>query len=409
MKTVILMIGIYLISFNSFSQKTTSVDNHDSGSAPIQVTTPAFSHDIALVKPLINTNDANGGYYYEYWYYGFHYMFCGAEVMNTGTTVATNVFLEMKIFDISNSYLYSYFSDTIPSILPGETATVNIPGELTFQPWISNDMIDYLIFIVKADSIDENPSNDQQTVPFTFFSYFMWTFVSRSVNLTGSQEISQSTGFQSDDFVGFTFSTDEQWHWVAYLKLYLSEPWPDQLELKAMLFENEHLKDSAWIPLPSPPFSGWIYSNSFFQGEIFKDSTYYVGIKFSFPAGTSFNIGTDTSVYHNLMAETIARINGNWTTLDFVPVMELICDPEALPEKDKTSPVVFPNPAKSQITIDNIRDAKIEMYDFSGKILFTDHIISPSHIIDISGFAPGIYFFRIINKEGITYRKVMIE
>jgi hypothetical protein len=292
---------------------------------------------------------------------------------------------------------------------PGESVTVNIPGELTFQPWIINTNIFEFHFIANSDSIDENPGNNQQVVPFTQFSEWMWTTVSRSVNVTQSYEVGQNTGFQSGDFLGFTVVNEADWpHWLAYMKVFLEESC-DSLVLRAILYENENLVDSVNILLPPPPYGDFIYSDMFQYSDIYPDSSYYIGVKFYFPEGHSFKIGVDTSLYHNFSTEPIARINGTWSSLNFIPAMQLICDPEAIPEKDRTCPQVFPNPASSRITIENTRNAKIELYDFTGKILFNGQSTSSSLNIDISGFAPGIYFLRIINKERTSSRKIIIE
>jgi hypothetical protein len=408
MKIFIFLIVISLISINIFSQKGTPLKDQVSGSALLHRGATTFNNDLALIKPLINTNDSNGGYYQEYWWMSFQYMLCGAVIKNTGTSVATNVFLEMKIFDYL-AYLQSYFSDTIPVLNPGESITVNIPGELTFQPWIINTNIFEFHFIANSDSIDENPGNNEQVVPFTQFSEWMWTTVSRSVNVTQHYEVGQNTGFLSGDFLGFTVANDANWpHWVAYMKVFLEEPC-DSLVLRAMLYENENLVDSANIPLPPPPYGDFIYSDMFQYSDIYPDSSYYIGVKFYFPEGHSFKIGVDTSLYHNFSTEPIARINGTWGPLNFIPAMQLICDPEAIPEKDRINPRVFPNPCSGKVYIENARDAEIELYDFSGKILFSEKITTLSHNTDISAFAPGIYFLRIINKEGATSRKIIIE
>jgi hypothetical protein len=67
MKKLIFLIVISLISFNIFCQKTTALNDRLSGSALLHGRATTFNNDLALIKPLINTNDSNGGYYQEYW------------------------------------------------------------------------------------------------------------------------------------------------------------------------------------------------------------------------------------------------------------------------------------------------------------------------------------------------------
>jgi hypothetical protein len=408
MKPICFLILFVALSFQGFTQKTVRGIDHDNKMINGKTNTLTFSNDIELIKPLINTNDSDGGYFKEYWGSAFQYMLCGAVITNSGTSAVTHVFLEMKIFSY-NGYLHSYFSDTIPLLNPGETVTVNIPGEITFQPWISNTYLSDLQFIAGSDAVDENPGNNQQTVPFTLFSDWMWTLVSRSNTATTSFEIGQSTGFHSGDFIGFTLGAQSTYHWAAAgIEFYLYESC-DSLVLRALLFRNERVIDSAEIYIDPPPSSGeWEFSNGFYS-SIDPDSNYYICLKFYFPAGHSFKIGIDTSLYHNFNTESIARINNEWTSLPFVPVMRLVCDPEGIPEKDKTSPIVYPNPARDLITVDNVRDSEIGIYDFSGKILFSDKRTSSSIDIDVSRFSPGIYLLRITGKEGVITRKVIIE
>jgi hypothetical protein len=335
-------------------------------------------------------------------------MYCGAIVMNTGNISSTRVFLELKIVDYSNVTLQTYFSDTIAILNPGETQTFHIPGELSFQPWTSNNSIKNMVFTVKSDSIDDNPANNQQIAPFPDLYYSFWTRVARSVTPVASRQSGQPGSFQSGDFLGFTVNTNNSWHYMPYLAFYLLAPWPDSLDITAMLYENGRLIDSQPVFLPSPPVTGWAHS-PFFHGDLMPDSTYYVGIKFTLPTGESFSIGADTSVYHNFDAESIALIEGTWTSLDFVPAMELICDPEGIAENKINIPSVFPNPARSVVTVANARDAKIELFDLNGKLILSDEQTTTTRTLDVSKFSSGIYFLHITIKERRISEKIVIR
>lgn len=407
MRTFVIAIVLILFIQESFCQKPVPAFINTSMSPISPATTKNFEHDIALIKPLINTNDSNGGYYQEYWYFSFQFMYCGATVMNTGNIAATHVHLEMTIFDYSNASLQSFFSDTIAILNPGEVQTLNIPGELTFQPWTSNNSIQNMVFSVKSDSMDNNPANNNQTVPFPYLTVYNWTHVSRSINPVASRQIGQPGSFQSGDFIGFTFNAKNSGHYMPYMGFYLSEPWSDSLDITAMLYENGRLIDSQPVLMPSPPVSGWVYSN-FFYSWITPDSTYYVGIKFTFPTGSSFSIGADTLAYHNFGAESIALTGGTWTSLDFIPAMEMICDPEGIPEKKINIPAVFPNPASSVLSVTNVRDAKLELFDPTGKLILSDEQITPTRTLDVSRFPSGIYFLLITSKERSIGKKVVI-
>jgi hypothetical protein len=67
----------------------------------------------------------------------------------------------------------------------------------------------------------------------------------------------------------------------------------------------------------------------------------------------------------------------------------------------KLTVVAFPNPAQNNITFSAGSEIKlISIFDYSSKILFDVCPNSPSSTIDISNLSAGIYFARIINKEG---------
>ena len=411
MKNLFLLTVFLGILVCGFSQKLNTVPNHQNHFLNHSSGTTVYSHDIALIKPLINTNDSNGGYYSEYYFYNFNFLYCGGVIKNTGIYSTTHVYLELKTLDYNSSVLQTFYSDTLAALNPGEEATVNIPGELIFQSPLND--ITHLLFTVKSDSIDDNPANNQDLVPFTTFFYYDWTFASRSVTATKSYDIGQSGIFHSGDFLGFTLSIPNGEHMLAYSSIYLSEPWPDSLGMTAMIFRNGHLVDTAIVDL-SYTAAGWIGSNMFnglgWDPVIMADSSYVIGFKFNFKPGQSFKIGTDTSSYHNFAVETKALIGGTWTTLDFVPLMELVCDPEGISERDKTGSVrVFPNPARGTLFLENVRDSKLELFDLTGRLVFTDDRRTSSRNLDISSFAPGIYMMRITTDTKICCRKIVVK
>ncbi len=408
MKTATLLIALLVFQSGGFTREKYDTVKSRSAHAVTHSGVSGFNNDLTLVKPLINTNDTGGGYYSKYWYHSFQFMYCGAVIKNTGTLNATHLFMEMKAYDISGVYLQSWFSDTLPVLLPGVEATVNIPGEINFQPWISNTRIDHLLFIARSDSVDDNPANNQQTVPFTVFFYDMWTMVSRSVNPVSPAEIGPANGFQPGDFIGFTLLTAEPWHRVNNMKVYVDTPWSPALHLTAMLFENGRLLDSAAVILPSPPEPGWANSISFTGDGFNPDSLYYAGISFS-GSGTGFIVGTDTSAYHNFGAETVARKGGNWSSLSFVPAMEVICDPEGIPEIEKKGPFICPNPATQTLFISNVGSAELQLYDLAGKLLLTDRQKAPFRKLDISVLSPGVYFLQIITDAHSLCEKIIIR
>lgn len=63
-----------------------------------------------------------------------------------------------------------------------------------------------------------------------------------------------------------------------------------------------------------------------------------------------------------------------------------------------------PNPFSEQLELTLPTDARIQLIDVNGKIVFEDSNI---HSIQTSGFANGLYLLRIITPEGISILKVI--
>ncbi|MES1217264.1 MAG: T9SS type A sorting domain-containing protein [Bacteroidota bacterium] len=83
-------------------------------------------------------------------------------------------------------------------------------------------------------------------------------------------------------------------------------------------------------------------------------------------------------------------------------------------KNDRQSVAVWPNPAKDNICIvnDGTKDnqyTRVQLFDLSGR-LFTEQQLQPGkNIINISRFAPGTYFVKVQNKNGIASSQKIIK
>jgi hypothetical protein len=80
-----------------------------------------------------------------------------------------------------------------------------------------------------------------------------------------------------------------------------------------------------------------------------------------------------------------------------------------LNERDIRSPIsIFPNPATNTLYLDGLANTTTaEVYDVSGKILFTKQLITNQ--LDISTLAKGLYFIKHTTAEGSVVRKFVKE
>ena len=62
---------------------------------------------------------------------------------------------------------------------------------------------------------------------------------------------------------------------------------------------------------------------------------------------------------------------------------------------------VAPNPTTStvKVSVENFTDGSIEIYDVYGRLLTSQHIVSPQMVVDMQPFAAGIYILRVIEKQ----------
>jgi len=114
-----------------------------------------------------------------------------------------------------------------------------------------------------------------------------------------------------------------------------------------------------------------------------------------------FNPNTPTGVA-NLYAMSACTTN-----------VTLSCSPVGISElEQQTMWNVYPNPATDKFTIqlDELKaQGKIEIFDLTGKLIYTQNINGKSTEINAKDFGAGIYFIKINQKEFITTKKIIIE
>ncbi len=364
-----------------------------------------LNYDLRLVKPLINFNDINGGFYSDYYKRDLNHLYCGAIVQNVGNLTAANVYLKINFLDDNNNILSTYFSDTIATLDQDQTDTIKIQQEISTDYW------DFRIsYKIKSDSLDENEFNNTDTIPYIKMYDGMWTQVSRANVPTNTLNINQVTDFQSGDFIGVTLKVPNDWHEIFSISVYISDLWPDSLSITGKIYQNGIPTDSVQFFNSgySPPY--WVSAVfPFSEAEIiFPDSTYYFGVGLNYPIGTNIPIGIDTSSFHNFSAETAAKINNEWSTLNFVPLVKLLCDPEGVNNlKENNQVQVYPNPTSGivKINVENVHS--IELLNSSGIILKKTGNVKKDVEVNLSDFPNGIYFIKIYTNKGMVVKKII--
>jgi hypothetical protein len=70
---------------------------------------------------------------------------------------------------------------------------------------------------------------------------------------------------------------------------------------------------------------------------------------------------------------------------------------------------VYPNPASNHVTIELITNeiSTLEVYDVSGKFLFTQILKDKTNTVNIEKLSSGIYFFKVNSSEGTSTNKII--
>ena len=83
------------------------------------------------------------------------------------------------------------------------------------------------------------------------------------------------------------------------------------------------------------------------------------------------------------------------------------------PENNLISSItVFPNPANDfiQINMDaNVGALNFCIFDATGKLVFSQRLLSSSSKIDLSNLSSGAYFIQMANDKGVFNEKIIIN
>lgn len=139
-----------------------------------------------------------------------------------------------------------------------------------------------------------------------------------------------------------------------------------------------------------------------------SDSTFLLdagpGLQYSWDTGT--NNQTYTVITTGNYCVTVTGAN-SCTNSDCVYVVVSVGVDEIKPLINS----VYPNPASDRIHIEllsGIKEVRYEFMNSSGKILTTSRFRNKT-TFDVSSFAKGIYFLKVIGEDGVETKKVIIE
>jgi hypothetical protein len=93
---------------------------------------------------------------------------------------------------------------------------------------------------------------------------------------------------------------------------------------------------------------------------------------------------------------------------DFAPVLDIAYGPKTVGVAEVKNDVlidVYPNPTTGFLNIKGADNANVEVYDILGRPVLKTQLVNQS--IDLSNFAPGVYFVRLVNGTGVVIKKIV--
>ena len=72
---------------------------------------------------------------------------------------------------------------------------------------------------------------------------------------------------------------------------------------------------------------------------------------------------------------------------------------------------IYPNPSSAifKISQDNQQFKLIEVYSINGNLIQQKNITTTSEIIDLSGYAKGMYLLKLIGEERVVVKKIILS
>jgi len=106
-----------------------------------------------------------------------------------------------------------------------------------------------------------------------------------------------------------------------------------------------------------------------------------------------------------------AYSNANWSKIKEENTMYSATCTLGVEESVFDKVVVYPNPTKGEVSINNIALEKVTVYNTIGQLVktFTLDSGSTNNTIDLSGLPKGVYYIYLINEDAASAKKIIVE
>ena len=350
----------------------------------------------------------------------------GLNVRNFGLMDQTNITLTGELRDPANATILTA-SDMIMSLAQNDTGTMTLtlptptmtPGNYTLEYTITSDQ----------DSLENNPSND--TIPR---EVMITDGASGVYALDGigfySNVVTSSLGTGSfvdgeDDFKVFTefrLNNDATFYGAEALITNTSQPGAEMVFTIHSAVDIDAgdvfstLGESNLIVVSQQQVDDELVRAPFTAPVTLTAGAYYLGVSlFSFGNANDVSIYDDVTVPQPgdagliyIPVGTGAGLYGNGNA----PALRLSLDNtisvNEAPVLDNVN--VFPNPTNDilNITTGEADNYQVEMINMLGEVVLTDNF-TQNLVLDVNGFAKGLYNVRISSENGVANHSVTVK
>jgi len=138
------------------------------------------------------------------------------------------------------------------------------------------------------------------------------------------------------------------------------------------------------------------------------------------PAGTTTVptvTGTPTNTYATVAVTAAAELPGT-TTVDVTAedkvttqqyVINFTVAPDAIEPNGLSGISIYPNPVRHELTVTNVEDATISIYELSGTLIRTINNPDRDVQIDVSSLGAGVYLMKIQTSDQIIVSRFIKE
>jgi hypothetical protein len=299
-------------------------------------------------------------------------------ISNSGTTVLTSATITYTI-DGGAVQTYNWSG----SLAQYQTQTITLPsialapGAHTFNATLSNPNA----------GVDENTVNNTTTYSFTI------------------DPIAQTVGFITINLLTDDYADE------CYLELRNSNGtliWSEGNENVAGNFgtSNSPAPNDATNPLANNTQYNWNVPLTAVDCYTFAIYDYYGdGVGAQQWGGTDGDLTISSNTNAEIFAISDADFGGSATT-----VIKNINPSSGLETLNNTKVIVYPNPAKDQMTIAaGMKMNRIELVTVTGQTMFTQIVNNNTTNIQLAGVSSGMYFVKIYAESGIVVKQVIVK